>query len=231
MPRCDAVLFDFAGTLVVPRPARELVREAAAGLGLALPGEELDALADAMHHAGIPGAPYPAQVPPALARAYADRDLSAANHRAAYVALLRGAVAQEHAALAEATYATILSPPGWAPYADARATLDQLSALGVKIGLVSNVAFDARAILRAHGLDAAAEVATLSYEEGVAKPDRRLFEVALERLGTEPARTLMVGDNPEADAGAAALGMPVLLLPMQAPGAVQGLEAVVALAR
>jgi HAD superfamily hydrolase (TIGR01450 family) len=45
----------------------------------------------------------------------------------------------------------------------------------------------------------------------IGKPGPRLFTEALRRLGTAPARTLVIGDNPETDgAGAARLGMPFL---------------------
>lgn len=48
---------------------------------------------------------------------------------------------------------------------------------------------------------------------GVAKPDPRIFEPALEALGTDPGRTLYVGDTVHADVrGATAAGMPVVQL-------------------
>jgi HAD superfamily hydrolase (TIGR01450 family) len=54
----------------------------------------------------------------------------------------------------------------------------------------------------------------------VGKPAPLLFEEGLRRLGAEPRRTVVIGDNPLTDAaGAAALGMPCLLVG-HAPGAV-----------
>jgi putative hydrolase of the HAD superfamily len=48
---------------------------------------------------------------------------------------------------------------------------------------------------------------------GVAKPDPAIFRPALEALGTEPTRTLYVGDTVHADVhGATAAGMPVVQL-------------------
>lgn len=48
---------------------------------------------------------------------------------------------------------------------------------------------------------------------GVAKPDPAIFRPALEALGTEPGRTLYVGDTVHADVrGATAAGMPVVQL-------------------
>ena len=50
---------------------------------------------------------------------------------------------------------------------------------------------------------------------GVAKPDPRIFEMALERLGVPAARAIHVGDTPAADVdGACAAGVrPVLIDP------------------
>ena len=48
---------------------------------------------------------------------------------------------------------------------------------------------------------------------GIAKPDPRIFAPAIEALGTDPARTLYVGDTVHADVrGAEAAGMPVVQL-------------------
>ncbi len=48
----------------------------------------------------------------------------------------------------------------------------------------------------------------ISDAEGVSKPDRQIFHRALERLNTNPARAVFVGDHPEVDvAGARAAGM------------------------
>jgi 2-haloacid dehalogenase len=43
--------------------------------------------------------------------------------------------------------------------------------------------------------------------EGVAKPDRRIFEILLERFGLDPARTLFVDDSQTNVAAAAELGI------------------------
>jgi putative hydrolase of the HAD superfamily len=47
----------------------------------------------------------------------------------------------------------------------------------------------------------------LSCEAGVAKPDRRIFELALGRLGAEPGQALFIDDTPGHVAAAQALGM------------------------
>jgi FMN phosphatase YigB (HAD superfamily) len=49
--------------------------------------------------------------------------------------------------------------------------------------------------------------------EGIEKPDRRMFRIALERAGVDAVESAYVGDNPEFDVDPpAALGMfPVLV--------------------
>ena len=48
----------------------------------------------------------------------------------------------------------------------------------------------------------------ISDAEGISKPDRQIFHRALERLNTNPAQAVFVGDHPEVDvAGARAAGM------------------------
>jgi putative hydrolase of the HAD superfamily len=78
--------------------------------------------------------------------------------------------------------------------------------------VVSDIGFDIRPIFSHHRLSEFVQTFALSFEQGVVKPDPRLFEVAMRSLGVEPAETLMVGDN-VADAGAVRTGARVYLLP------------------
>ncbi len=233
-PAVQLVLFDFGGTLFMPAPARQLVRGAAAELGLDLSPAELDALAQAYDAAGIPGGPVP-PIPPELAAAYDRRDFSPAEHREAWVAMLACAelpadvAVPDPPALAEAIYDRTLVPEGWVVYPDAAATLAGLAEREIRVGLISNVGFDLREILHAHGFSALADSATFSYEVGAMKPSPKLFRAALDTFGVAPERAVMIGDNAEADGGAAALGMTTLILPMTAPGTVHGLARVLEL--
>jgi HAD superfamily hydrolase (TIGR01509 family) len=61
-------------------------------------------------------------------------------------------------------------------------------------------------VIAAYGFTDYLPVLVLSDERGVLKPDRRIFELAVAELGVDPARTVMVGDNAEADGAATALG-------------------------
>jgi HAD superfamily hydrolase (TIGR01509 family) len=219
-----AVLFDVAGTLAMPEDRDRWLRGAAATAGADVGDRAAAArLAARLEGIGRPGGPYPTEIPPAVAEAYATRDLSPERHRAAYAGLLTTTV---DAPLATALYERILVADGWVAYADAAGVLRDLRAAGLRVGAVSNIGFDVRPVLDGLGLLGLLDGCVLSFEEGVTKPDPRIFRTACAALGADPAQTLMVGDHPAADGGAAAAGLRTLILPMTPPGGVHGLAAV-----
>jgi putative hydrolase of the HAD superfamily len=65
----------------------------------------------------------------------------------------------------------------------------------------------ARVRLAANGVAGLVDDVVLSCEAGVAKPDRRIFELALARLGAEPGSALFIDGTPGHVAAALALGM------------------------
>lgn len=221
----DTVLFDFAGTLVMPRFGPEQVSDAARSLGLELSCEDCRALAEECWAAGFPGGPGPQALPDRLRAVYDRRDLSSEDHRAAYVGLI-STVALPHPGLGEGIYDQILRPEAWVLYADARGVVEALEHRGIRIGVISNVGFDIRPILSGHRLEVLARRCTMSYVVGAIKPDPRIFEVALDALGAEPSTTIMVGDHAEADRGGEAIGIRTLILPMSSPGGEHGLAEV-----
>jgi HAD superfamily hydrolase (TIGR01549 family) len=80
-----------------------------------------------------------------------------------------------------------------------------------RLGLVSNLwapADRCRRYLEREGIAPLFGSLVFSCELGAVKPARRLFERALAELGSDPARVLFVGDDPERDiAGASACGL------------------------
>ncbi len=219
-----AVLFDFAGTLFAPQPAERQVALAAARLGMTMTAKECRALAEQLLNVGMPGGPYPESVPERLAATYARRDSGPDAHRAAYVALMSRVPAPD--GFAPAVYDQIRRADGWVAYNDTQPTLAALAELGVSMGLVSNIGFDIRPILRANGLHDLASNATLSFEHNLQKPSPEIFRRALSSLNVPARNTLMVGDHPVADGGATAAGIQTLILPMSAPGSRHGLHQV-----
>jgi HAD superfamily hydrolase (TIGR01509 family) len=139
------------------------------------------------------------------------RDLSPDVHRAVFEATIAAGRPDVGPALVDALY-EVMTDQWWA-YDDAVGTLRALKEAGVAIGLVSNLGVDVRHVLTREGLLTFLDTVVLSCELGAVKPDPRIFRAALDRLGADPARTVMVGDNVHDDGGAAALGIRTLVLP------------------
>ncbi|WP_411125625.1 HAD family hydrolase [Streptomyces sp. x-19] len=219
----DGVLFDFSGTLLRIEPAERWLRASLAAFH-AVPGtapcpltdDEIARLAGALERAGaLPGGGSPTTVPEALRPLWDLRDRDARSHRALYTGLARQ-VPLPHAelyvppdtapSLYDALYERHRLPDAWLPYPDAAEVLAALHGRGIRVGLLSNIGWDLRPVLRAHGLHRHLSACVLSYEHGLQKPDPRLFTLACKELGVAPARVLMVGDDRTADGGATAIG-------------------------
>ena len=97
--------------------------------------------------------------------------------------------------------------------ADVAPTLKRLRDLGLKLVVVSNANGRLRHLFDRVGLTSALDILFDSHEEGVEKPDPRLFQIALERARGRPETTLHVGDLYHVDvAGARAAGLHAVLL-------------------
>jgi putative hydrolase of the HAD superfamily len=81
------------------------------------------------------------------------------------------------------------------PYADVLACMDALDARGIKFAVVSNWDQSLHRVLDMFGFRARCATVVASLEEGVEKPDPRLFQIALERVGFRPEHTVHVGDD------------------------------------
>lgn len=77
----------------------------------------------------------------------------------------------------------------------------------VPVVLVSNATSELAAHLRELELHDAFDHVVSSYDVGVVKPDRRIFEIAVEHAGAPAERCLFVDDRAENVAAASALGM------------------------
>ncbi|MFD0576284.1 HAD family hydrolase [Dactylosporangium darangshiense] len=220
----EAVLLDFHGTLAQVEDAVRWVMLAAQSAGRELQRPRATVLADRLTTAGRAGGPRPHRVPAHLAEVWADRDLSVDAHRASYTGL--AATVDEE--LAGHLYDRLLLADGWELYADTVPTLRALRAAGVPVAVVSNIGFDLRALAADLGFADLVDEFVLSYEVGRTKPDPAIFWRACAALRVDPERALMVGDTP-ADAGAAAAGCSVLVLPESEPGKVHGLGGILRL--
>lgn len=83
-------------------------------------------------------------------------------------------------------------------YSDSEAVLGKLSK-SYKIGVIANQSLGTAERLGRFGILKYIDLVVASAEEGVAKPDRRIFEIALERSGCKPTETFMIGDRIDND--------------------------------
>ena len=94
------------------------------------------------------------------------------------------------------------------PYPGLHEVLDELSARGYHLHVLSNNSSILPLQLRLIGLADRFETVSWSEEMGVEKPDERIFGLALERIGATPDEAVYVGDSHVADVwGAAAAGL------------------------
>jgi len=96
----------------------------------------------------------------------------------------------------------------WRPVEGAR---DLLAAVHERVAtgvVTNNVAFEQRQKIAACGFGPLLDVAVISEEAGVTKPDPRIFRMALDQLGCPAGETVMIGDAWATDiVGARAAGI------------------------
>ena len=73
--------------------------------------------------------------------------------------------------------------------------LRELKNRGIKIGLITNTFSDERDMIRKSVLFPYFDVALISYEQGICKPDQEMFRRMTEQLGVQAEECLYVGDG------------------------------------
>jgi putative hydrolase of the HAD superfamily len=221
MSQFEAVLFDAGDTLIrLSGSGESLLHEAAATLGAG----QLDPEKVSDVWRRVLGRSSTADE---LAKG---RDLSTSRHREVWTALYDAAGCERLApGLSEELYALTVSAESWEAFPDTLPTLKAVHEQGLRIGIVSDTGFDLRPAMDQLGLSPFVDTVVMSYEQGVCKPAATVFRTACGQLGVDPARALMVGDNPLTDSGAVAAGMCVLLLPPPAKDGPRGLRHVLSL--
>jgi HAD superfamily hydrolase (TIGR01509 family) len=217
----EAVLFDAGDTLIrLAGSGETLLHRAAAGLGRAPldPGEVADVWKRVLDHSST------------AEEMAKGRDLSTEKHHDVWTALYTSAGCEQLApGLSEELYALTVDASSWEAFPDTVPTLRTLRERGVRIGILSDTGFDLRPALDRLGVLPYVDVTVMSFQHGMCKPALPLFLAACDQLDADPARTLMVGDNPLTDSGAIAAGMHVFLLPRPAPTGPRGLGHVLSL--
>ena len=197
----QGVLFDFSGTLFRFEPS---------------PGWPSGAADDAARArlTDVLTAPTMSNelLPPDLAQAWERRDLDPDVHRTVYLAMLAGSGVELTPEETDTVYESLTDPLAWRPYPDTEPLLRELRDAGVPVAVVSNIAWEIRGVFAEHGVLELVDEYVLSYVEGVVKPDPKIFTLACQRLGVAPERALMVGDSPENDGGAAAIGCATVIV-------------------
>lgn len=83
-------------------------------------------------------------------------------------------------------------------YDDAIPCFETLS-MKYKIGIIANQSLGTEERLQRQGILKYINLIVASAEEGVEKPDRRIFEIALERSDCKPVNAIMIGDRIDND--------------------------------
>jgi len=221
MPRAfRAVLFDWRGTLFHDEDEADFIRASAASIARTLSSAAVNALVERL--------PAAAEHPDVIA-AHKTADCSPDLHRAA-VLLELGLAGFDHD-LALACHERDGNPSASMPYPDTVQVLQRLKVCGVRIGVISDIHYRLAPLFEHYRLGQFIDSYTLSFEHGIQKPNPRLFELALKQLGVSATESLMVGDRPQRDGGAAAAGITTLILPPVPNYTPRGLDLVLQLVR
>lgn len=84
-------------------------------------------------------------------------------------------------------------------YKDSENVLKILCEKGYRIGVIANQSAGTEKRLESCGLMKYIQLVVASAEEGVAKPDKRIFYIALKRAGCSPSEAVMIGDRVDND--------------------------------
>jgi putative hydrolase of the HAD superfamily len=211
----DAVVFDMGGVFLIPDPARISAIVGDAGVPLEMDGEA----AHLAHYTGVRA------LTELFESAVADEsepDVWHAYDTAYFTAAGVAASALETAVAARDAYRRSQNKVGHVWMHPLPANIEAFAevAAAQPVAIVSNNDGTAAKQCLENGICQVGAgplpaVAALvdSGVLGIAKPDPRIFTPAIEALGTDPARTLYVGDTVHADVrGADAAGMPVVQL-------------------
>jgi putative hydrolase of the HAD superfamily len=134
----------------------------------------------------------------------------------------------EDEALVKRLFTVFSDSASYKLYDDSLPTLIELQERGYRLGLISNFEGWLEKLLIELEVGHLFDTTVISAVEGLEKPDPAIYELALERAGTEAARSAMVGDSPSNDVEPSArVGMvPVLLDRSGHHGAMNGCEKV-----
>lgn len=101
----------------------------------------------------------------------------------------------------------------WYIYPDVLLALEEWRSRGIELGIISNFDSRLKSVLEALNLKDYFQSVTISSEVGAAKPDPKIFQVALAKHDCEPEAAWYIGDSAIEDyEGAKAVGIQAYLL-------------------
>jgi putative hydrolase of the HAD superfamily len=205
-----AVFFDAGETLIYPHPSfAELFTETLRGEGVAVDPVRVNEIVSV----------YSKRFSDASRAGYRARlwSTSREKSREFWLEIYRGFVQdldiEDDGRLADRLYEEFSNPANYGLHPDAIPLLERLEAKGYTLGVISNFEEWLEHLLEAVGVTRFFPVRVISGVEGVEKPDRRIFDIALERAGVAAQDSVYVGDHPVFDVQASReVGMfPVLI--------------------
>lgn len=149
-------------------------------------------------------------IPPATARALYSDDIDGTEHHAHsasrehYVAWQRARTERflDRCAVPPALVATVVEEIRAAnatrlieAYAEVREVLGELRSAGVAVAICSNWDWDLAEAVDEAGLSGSVDLVVSSAWVGARKPHPLIYDRTLEKVGTDPSRTLFVGDT------------------------------------
>jgi putative hydrolase of the HAD superfamily len=202
-----AVFFDAGETIVYPHPSfpellSEVLRAQSHEVDPTAIREKLHLVADIFTTAASQGELW--STSPERSRAFWGR---------VYGRLLGELGVPYAGGMAAAITATFTDPGNYRLFPDVLPTLERLRSAGIRMGVISNFEEWLERLLESLGVTPFFDVRIISGVEGVEKPDRRIFEIAIERAGVRPEDCVYVGDSVSFDIEpAGSIGMfPVLV--------------------
>ena len=73
--------------------------------------------------------------------------------------------------------------------------VEQIKIKNIKLGIISNIPNPLYDLIRQNNLQAMFDEIVYSYDFGITKPDHRLFEIMVSKLGVKPSEVVVVGDS------------------------------------
>ena len=203
MERPKVITLDVGNTLLLPYPSLgEIYAGAAARCGLYLEARQAE---DRFVHA------WRAALAERNGLVYGRTDVEARafwRRMVAEVVTPLGATPEQTQTLVDVLYTVFSHADAWQLQAGWSKLVSRCRFLGVRLGLVSNWDVRLRGLLDEVGVLAQVDAAIISAECGWEKPDARVFQLALSRLGAAASEAVHVGDSWEEDVEAArAVGM------------------------